>query len=133
MSNARDAMPGDVDLDSLDPLIFFAHDQFLRQKDIVDYEHKLKEVLTKLMSSPDSTEATSPLQQIVQSLQDVDLAHRDLNVAPSPKDFLAGLIPLLSDLHRTNNLVRLSVVQPMLTLSDICLACIAVLLRPQSL
>jgi hypothetical protein len=109
MCEARDAIP--VDLDSVDPLNFFSNSRLLRQKDILDYEYKLKEILAALILSPDSAEATSPLQQIVRSLQDPVLAKipdAHLNNPPSPIRFLRGLPQFLADLHCANNLVSQS-------------------------
>jgi hypothetical protein len=105
MSQTRNDIP--VDLDPVDPINFFSRSQFLRQKDILDYESKLKEILAELISSPDSTEATSPLQQVVHSLHDPVLAKipDNLNNPPSPKRFLRELPQLLADLHCENNLV----------------------------
>jgi ATP-dependent RNA helicase DDX60 len=105
MANACDDLPSDLDLASLDPLKFLNEGRLLRQKDILDYELKLKEVLTKLISFPDSTEATSPLQRVIQSLQTFDPSRPDLNIVPSTILFLDGLLPLLADLHGTNSLV----------------------------
>ena len=108
----RSCGPGVVEnLERLEPSTFFPSSIFLKQKDILRYEAAMKEVLSSLLVTSDMTSISSPLRKIVAQVQDPILAKSDesiLNTAPRLPLFLDGLVPLLADLHATNNLVRCS-------------------------
>ncbi|KLO14115.1 P-loop containing nucleoside triphosphate hydrolase protein [Schizopora paradoxa] len=88
-------------LSRFDPKAYFQRGALLKQKDVIDYELKLKDILLQLMSSPDDANR-SILGKVIKSLQDSEVAKIDgsaLNMAPSPKPFLEGLIHLLTEMH----------------------------------
>jgi hypothetical protein len=95
-------------LAELDPVKFFNDHALLRQRDILRYEVALKEVVTDLIASSNPSEATSPLGQVIQHLQDPILKlipQVKLNRVPSKDIFRSNLIHLLSDLNAAGDLV----------------------------
>lgn len=92
----------------IDPLQFFDLRKFLKQEDVIRYEQALKEVLSKLIKSPDSHDVTSELQVIVRSLTDPEIARtqeEQLFVAPERPELEDSLFQLVSDLHVEGDLV----------------------------
>ncbi|KAH8110039.1 hypothetical protein DFH11DRAFT_1806074 [Phellopilus nigrolimitatus] len=103
-------IPKSIDIASLDPIKFFENSDFLKQKDVLAYEAKLKECLTSLMALPNSVDTQSPLQRTIASLSDPILSATPidkLNTPPSPRGFLDGLMDLLTDLHLKDSLPAL--------------------------
>ena len=97
-------------VEQLDPNILFSRDTFIRQKDVLRYEAEIKNVLARLTAEPDALDPSSPLQKVVQGVQDPVLKEASksrLNVPPSPSVFLSGLIHLLTDMQASDGLVRL--------------------------
>jgi len=100
----------DHDLSSLAPSVFFAGTStLLRQRDVFQYEARLKAIVIDLMQLFDPRDPTTPLGQVIRVLQDGNI--RDLgdqvdNVMPSPTAFKNDLLVLLADLHATGDLVR---------------------------
>jgi hypothetical protein len=93
----------------VDPTIAFSHDTFIRQKDMLRYEADIKNVLARLVAAPDALDPSSPLQKVVQEVQDPVLketSKSQLNAPPSSSVFLSGLIHLLSDMQACDGLVR---------------------------
>ncbi|TFY54174.1 hypothetical protein EVG20_g9819 [Dentipellis fragilis] len=103
--------PGlDVDLESLDPAKFFPQDRLLKQKDILRYEAVMKAVLAKLIATSDATDPSSPVQRVIEKVQDPVLAKLDANVLnrpPKRTSFLGGILPLLADLNASGDLPAL--------------------------
>jgi hypothetical protein len=97
------------DLDALDPTKFFSgKTEFLRQKDILEYEASLKHALIPLISSYDPHDPASPLHAVVRKVEDPGLSQIseiDLNMAPEGRYFRANLIYLVSDLCVQGDLV----------------------------
>ena len=94
----------------LDPKIVFSRDTFIRQKDVLRYEAEIKNVLARLIAAPDALDSSSPLQKVVQEVQDPVLKETpksQLNAPPSSSVLLSGLIHLLSDMQASDGLVRL--------------------------
>jgi hypothetical protein len=97
------------DTERLDPTTFFSRDTFIRQKDILLYEADIKDTLSRLVAAPDALDPSSPLQQVVQEVQDPIIKQTpksQLNAPPSRTAFLSGLIHLLSVMRATDGLVR---------------------------
>jgi hypothetical protein len=93
----------------LDPTTFFSRDTFIRQKDVLSYEAEIKDVLCRLVAAPDALDPSSPLQQVVQEVQDPIIKQTpklQLNAPSSRSAFLSGLIHLLSVMHASDGLVR---------------------------
>ncbi|RXW18628.1 hypothetical protein EST38_g7226 [Candolleomyces aberdarensis] len=96
-----------LDFSSLDPSVFFAgKNGLLRQKDILEYEAKLKTALVELPSEYDSSDGKSKsrnslMLDVVSQLQDPVLKSMgsDLDKAPNRASFTGNLIHLLADLH----------------------------------
>lgn len=86
----------------LDPKVFFPK-TLLRQKDVLEYEAKLKGFLTSLIVEDDSLGS-----KVAAELQDLVLRDAGSKLDPTPnKDvFKDNLIHLLADLHVNNQLVR---------------------------
>jgi hypothetical protein len=104
-------------VEQLDPNILFSRDTFIRQKDILRYEAEIKNVLARLTAAPDALDSSSPLQKVVQGVQDPVLKETpksQLNAPPSPSVFLSGLIHLLTDMQASDGLVRLETSCPSL-------------------
>jgi hypothetical protein len=102
-----------LDFSSLDPSIFFAQkDGLLRQKDILEYEAKLKTALIELPSEHDddgkAKSHSNLVLDVVSQLQDPVLKKlgSNLDKAPTRASFTDNLIHLLADLHVQNELVR---------------------------
>lgn len=97
----------------LDPERFFlGHSTFLTQKDILRYEVAAKEALNTLIATSDPLSNSSPLKQVINRVQDPMIAQTSgqvLNTPPSKEMFLRGLMPLLADLHATNDLVSFNI------------------------
>jgi hypothetical protein len=97
-------------VEQLDPNILFSRDTFIRQKDVLRYEAEIKNVLARLTAAPDALDSSSPLQKVVQGVQDPVLKEASksrLNAPPSPSVFLSGIIHLLTDMQASDGLVRL--------------------------
>jgi hypothetical protein len=98
-----------ADVERLDPSIAFSRDTFVRQKDVLRYEADIKNVLARLVAAPDALDPSSPLQKVVQEVQDPVLKatpKSQLNSPPSSSVLLSGLIHLLSELQASDGLVR---------------------------
>ena len=96
------------DIEALDPATFFPHDSFLKQEDVLRYEHALKVVLAELINEPHSHESSSTLQAVVRSLSDpviMDTPENLLTTAPRCGVLENDLIHLVSDLHAESDLV----------------------------
>jgi hypothetical protein len=94
----------------LDPTSAFPRDTFIRQKDVLRYEAEIKNVLAQLTAAPDALDSSSPLQKVVQEVQDPVLketSKSQLNAPPSSSVFMSGLIHLLTDMQASDGLVRL--------------------------
>jgi hypothetical protein len=94
----------------LEPNIVFSRDKFIRQKDMLRYEAEIKNVLAQLIAAPDALDSSSPLQKVVQEVQDPVLKETpksQLNAPPSSSVFLSGLIHLLTDMQASGGLVCL--------------------------
>jgi hypothetical protein len=104
-------VPG-ADIDALEPVFHFASNpRMLKQKDIVEYEAKLKVVLSKFIASSDVLDPSSPLNRIIRKLEDPDIARvpsEVLNTAPLQTVFKYNLIYLLADLNSRGELVSFS-------------------------
>jgi hypothetical protein len=97
------------DIERLDPSIAFSRDTFIRQKDVLRYEADIKNVLARLAATPDALDPSSPLQKVVQEVQDPVLketSKSQLNTPPSSSVLMSGLIHLLSELQASDGLVR---------------------------
>jgi hypothetical protein len=97
-------------VERLDPNIVFSRDTFIRQKDVLRYEVEIKNVLARLTAAPDALDSSSPLQKVVQEVQDPVLKETSkskLNTPPNSSVFLSGLIHLLTDMQASDGLVRL--------------------------
>jgi hypothetical protein len=116
-----------ADAERLEPTIFFSREEFIRQKDVLRYEAEIKNILARLVAAPDALDLSSPLQQVVQEVQDPVLkqtAKSWLNAPPSSSVFSSGLVHLLSDMQATDSLVRplTSFFAPRLVMTC-CVAC----------
>jgi ATP-dependent RNA helicase DDX60 len=101
------------DTEQLDPIAFFSHNTFIRQKDVLRYEAEIKDILSRLVAAPDALGPSSPLQQVIQEVQDPIIKQTPksrLNSPPSRPAFLSGLIHLLSVMRATDGLVSLRIV-----------------------
>ena len=97
-------------VERLDPNVAFSRDTFIRQKDVLCYEAEIKNVLARLTAAPDALDSSSPLQKVVQQVQDPVLkeaSKSQLNAPPSSSVILSGLIHLLADMQASDGLVRL--------------------------
>jgi len=96
------------DLESLKPTTFFADaSSLLRQKDVLRYEARLKSILEDLLKVFDPRDHSTPLGEVIYSLQDpplVEWEERPHN-AVSRSAFKCDLLGLLADLHSNNDLV----------------------------
>jgi len=122
------AVQGEIsyNVNVLDPENFFSTAVgLLRQKDILQYESKLKEVLTDLMRSSDPCDVSSPLGRVIHSLQDPTMRSSAIDTIPSAKAFENDLLVLLADLFVKNELVCHSVnCKPILTCFPSQLSCL---------
>ena len=97
-------------VERLDPNTAFSRDTFVRQKDVLHYEAETKNVLARLMAAPDALDSSSPLQKVVQEVQDPvlkEISKSQLNAPPSSSVLFSGLIHLLSEMQASDGLVRL--------------------------
>lgn len=97
-----------VDLESLNPVEFFDASIPLRQRDVLAYESKLKEVLEAVIKQSDPHDTDSTLRNIISHLEDPlsrKVPQLALTNAPSKATFHANLIHLASDLHIAGDLV----------------------------
>ena len=118
------------DMGALEPRRFFSEfkGKLLTQRDIIDYEAALKDVLSPIFATFDPTDPSSPLHKVFNDLKDPMIASASptsLNATPRLPVFLNNLIYLISDLHASDLLVRLS--QSYLGLTDSPPACHLVL------
>ncbi|KAN0130735.1 hypothetical protein V8E53_011410 [Lactarius tabidus] len=100
----------DAYVERIDPTTFFSRNTFIRQRDVLHYETEIKNILARLVDAPDALSPSSPLQRVVQHIQDPVIAQTSksrLNAPPSRPGFLSGLIHLLSDLEATDSLPAL--------------------------
>ena len=58
------------DVERLDLTTFFSHDTFIQQRDVLRYEAEIEDSLSRLVAAPDVLDPSSPLQQVVQEVQD---------------------------------------------------------------
>lgn len=101
------------DLNVLEPTTFFASRKvFLKQKDVLEYEAKLKTVLSQLIATSDAQDPLSALFGVVHKLEDpaiaaipADMRLVKLNTMPSQATFRSNLIYLVGDLHSRGELV----------------------------
>ncbi|EJD43845.1 P-loop containing nucleoside triphosphate hydrolase protein [Auricularia subglabra TFB-10046 SS5] len=99
-----------AELTRLYPSNFFSseHPQFLKQKDILRYEEELFRLLRPVLVEHSEQPVGSVLQQISSHLTDPVVAREsarvDLNLTPTPADFLQNLIHLVADLHKADDL-----------------------------
>lgn len=101
------------DIASLEPTTFFASRKtLLRQKDVLEYEAKLKGVLSKFITIFDSQNPVSALYKVIHKLEDpaiaaipVEKRAVKLNTVPSRTSFRFNLVYLLGDLHSRGELV----------------------------
>ncbi len=101
----------DAYAERLDPTTFFSRNTFIRQKDLLRYETKIKNILARLVEAPDALSPSSPLQRVVRHIQDpviMQTSKPRLNAPPTRPEFMSGLIHLLSDLKSADFLVRLA-------------------------
>lgn len=102
-------IPG-VDIKALEPVKFFALDpRMLKQKDVLEYEAKLKDVVSKFIASFDVLDPSSPLHGIIRKLEDPDIRRMSpdtLNTSPERSVFKYNLLYLLADLNSRGELVR---------------------------
>ena len=102
------------DMKSLEPTTFFSNNSstFLRQKDVLRYEFELKAILSDLIQHFNPQDNLSPLRGVINALQDPEIIKLDHNSAsaqkPSREAFKNDLIILLADLHKKEELVRLT-------------------------
>jgi hypothetical protein len=98
-----------ADVERLDPTVAFSRDTFIRQKDVLRYEADIKNVLARLVAAPDALDPASPLQKVVQEVQDPVLEQTPkshLNAPPTSSVFSSGLVHLLSEMQASEGLVR---------------------------
>ncbi|KDQ52162.1 hypothetical protein JAAARDRAFT_73245 [Jaapia argillacea MUCL 33604] len=99
-----------ANIDDLDPSKFLPKGRLLRQKDILEYEGALKDVLSHLLISENAQDSTSTLHQVIHRLNDPiqsTVPEASLNTLPSTTEFRSNLIHLLSDLHISGDLPAL--------------------------
>lgn len=100
-------------ISALEPTAFFASKKMLlRQKDVLEYEAKLKEVLVQFMAMYDAQNSLSPLYRVIHKLEDptmaaipLEMKNLKFNTVPSQDVFSSNLIYLLGDLHSQGELV----------------------------
>jgi hypothetical protein len=100
-------------ISSLEPRTFFSSRKtLLRQRDVLEYEAKLKGVLSKFITLFDAQDPLSALYSVIHKLEDPYIAAIPpemrtvkLNTVPSRKIFKLNLIYLLGDLHSRGELV----------------------------
>ncbi|KAF8958161.1 hypothetical protein BDZ97DRAFT_66327 [Flammula alnicola] len=96
------------DLETLEPSKFFsASSTLLRQKDILEYEARLKAILSDLLESFDPRDLSSPLGHVIRSLQDpmiLKFGEELEDMVPPPSAFKNDILVLLADLHVKNEL-----------------------------
>lgn len=84
----------------LSPDTFFKGRGLLCQKDILEYEKALKDVVVHSMAHDPSS-----MRKVVSSLTPRALTNPEVDVPPSKVKFLEGLMTLVCDLHKLENLV----------------------------
>lgn len=97
-----------TDLTPLDPSTFFPSKKFLQQKDIINYETALKDVVSSLITTSDPRDESSSLSRVIRHLEDCKLASLSkdvLNAKPDRLVYRRNLIRLVCDLHAQNDLV----------------------------
>lgn len=99
--------------DSLSPNTFFKGRDLLCQKDILEYEKDLKDVVVHSM-----THNPSSLKKLISSLTPYDLTKPEVDVPPSKEKFLEGLLTLVCDLHKLENLVSSSFISHIVQYSE---------------
>lgn len=100
-------------ISALEPTAFFAsRNTLLRQKDVLEYEAKLKSVLSQFIATFDAQDPQSPLYGVIHKLEDPGIAAIPpemravkLNTVPPREVFRANFIHLLADLHSRGELV----------------------------
>ena len=96
-----------IDVAYLNPSCFFDQQEPLKQRDIINYENALKDVLTQVMVRSDPDDRESPLSQVTRALSDPVIdSQKDYD--PTAGDVLSNLIHLVSDLHTNSDLVSIS-------------------------
>ncbi|KAI0073118.1 P-loop containing nucleoside triphosphate hydrolase protein [Panus rudis PR-1116 ss-1] len=109
---AYTSLPKDIagDLDALNPSKWFERNRLLKQKDIIQYETELKNVLKHIIESSNPQDSSSPLMQVAKALQDPmlgKLTPLEQNIIPSKETFLDNLLNLIADLHVKGDLPAL--------------------------
>lgn len=100
------------DISALEPTSFFAaRKTLLRQKDILEYEAKLKGVVSQFIAVFDAQNPHSALHSVINNLEDpgiavipLEMRAMKLNTLPSQNIFKSNLIYLLGDLHSRGEL-----------------------------
>jgi ATP-dependent RNA helicase DDX60 len=98
----------DFDIGELHPLQNLPGEMLLKQKDVLHYEKILKAKLEAIVSSSDTQDPSSLLNQIVCQVQDPVLAKIPLHerTLPAPAVvILSRLLGLVADLHKGGDLV----------------------------
>ncbi|KIJ46122.1 hypothetical protein M422DRAFT_165687 [Sphaerobolus stellatus SS14] len=101
------------ELEQLDPMTFFRPDRFLRQEDVLRYEERLKNIVTRLIEGSGDEPYGDLLKEVIEDLRGIDLnksledTKSSLHLAPNSNHRREGLIQLLADLHRQNDLPAL--------------------------
>ena len=96
-----------ADLTTLEPVRFFTSDglsRLLKQKDILQYEGQLKDILNRLISE-DQQGDKSILDNVIEQLGDPIVRSMDHHAIPDATEFKRNLLYLLSDLHASGDLV----------------------------
>ncbi|KZT04532.1 P-loop containing nucleoside triphosphate hydrolase protein [Laetiporus sulphureus 93-53] len=105
----RDHCDSSYDIEALDPTRFFSSCpvKLLRQKDILKYEDALKAVVSSLLTSVNSPESPSVINDVVLHLTDPLLKQGNHDSVPAKDDFYENVIYLVSDLHSRGDLPAL--------------------------
>ncbi|KAJ3824101.1 hypothetical protein F5880DRAFT_1562443 [Lentinula raphanica] len=86
--------------EELSPDVYFeSRSSLICQKDILDYEKELKDVLVRLL-----VQDPSAANRIVASLTSEALTQAEVDIPPSKDDFKEGVLILLCDLNKQDNL-----------------------------
>jgi len=95
-------------LEQLEPTNFFPPKKLLQQKDVIEYDEKLKTCLEPMVASFDPHDPKSHLSRVISRLEDSSLSRVPSHVINAPPDrmmFRRNLIYLVADLHAQGDLV----------------------------